>query len=127
MGGHGCNRQRVQPGMPATLSRKLSRDLFDAIGFHGLAVSDDMEMHAVSDLGSYEWLAERALVAGSDIVLFCSHIERIPELQRAMSDLVKTNTAVAARVAEAHQKAQAFRDHIARLRANAIPPAKSFD
>lgn len=124
--GHGTYPQLENPDTPATLSRKLSRDLLDAIGFHGLAVSDDMEMHAVSDLGSYEWLAERALMAGSDIVLFCSHIERIPELQRAMKHLGETNTAIAARVAEAHQKAQAFRDHIARLRNNAIP-AKSFD
>ncbi|MEA2415723.1 MAG: beta-N-acetylhexosaminidase [Thermoanaerobaculia bacterium] len=125
--GHGTYPQIEDPDTPATLSRRLSHDLLDAIGFHGLAVSDDMEMHAVSDLGSYESLAERALIAGSDIVLFCSHIERIPELQRAMSDLGKSNSAVAARVAEAHQKAQAFREHIARLRANAIPPAKSFD
>jgi len=125
--GHGTYPQIEDPDTPATLSRRLSRDLLDAIGFHGLAVSDDMEMHAVSDLGSYEWLAERALMAGSDIVLFCSHIERIPDLQRAMSDLGKTNSAVAARVAEAHQKAQAFRDHIERLRRDSIPPAKSFD
>jgi len=125
--GHGTYPQIEDPDTPATLSRRLTHDLLDAIGFNGLAVSDDMEMHAVSDLGSYEWLAERALMAGSDIVLFCSHIERIPELQRAMSDLGKTNTAAAARVAEAHQKAQAFREHIARLRRDSIPQAKSFD
>jgi beta-N-acetylhexosaminidase len=125
--GHGTYPQIEDPDTPATLSRKLSRDLLDAVGFHGLAVSDDMEMHAVSDLGSYEMLAERALMAGSDVVLFCSHIERIPELQRAMKHLGETNSAVAARVAEAHRKAQEFREHIARLRANAIPPAESFD
>ena len=124
--GHGTYPQLDDPDTPATLSRRLSRELLDAIGFHGLAVSDDMEMHAVSDLGSYESLAERALMAGSDIVLFCSHIERVPDLQRAMTHLGKTNSAIAARVAEAHQKAQAFREHIARLRSNAIPPAKSF-
>jgi beta-N-acetylhexosaminidase len=125
--GHGTYPQLDNPDTPATLSHRLTHDLLDAIGFHGLAVSDDMEMHAVSDLGSYEWLAERTLMAGSDIVLFCSHVERIPELQRSMAHFGTTSTAVAARVAEAHQKAQAFRDHIARLRANAIPPAKSFD
>ena len=125
--GHGTYPQLDDPDTPATLSRRLSRELLDAIGFHGLAVSDDMEMHAVSDLGSYESLAERALMAGSDVVLFCSHIERIPDLQRAMSDLGKTNSAIAARVSEAHRKAQAFREHIARLRRDSIPPANSFD
>ncbi|MBV9186945.1 MAG: hypothetical protein JO093_15120, partial [Acidobacteria bacterium] len=58
---------------------------------------------------------------------FCSHIERIPELQRSMKHFGTTSTAVAARVAEAHAKAQKFRDHIARLRANASAVAKSFD
>ncbi|HEV7424807.1 MAG TPA: glycoside hydrolase family 3 N-terminal domain-containing protein [Thermoanaerobaculia bacterium] len=127
MVGHGTYPQLENPDTPATLSRRLTRDLLDAIGFNGLAVSDDMEMHAVSDLGSYESLAERALMAGNDIILFCSHIERVPDLQRALSDLAKTNSAVASRVAEAHRKAQQFRDHIARLRSNAIPPAKLFD
>jgi beta-N-acetylhexosaminidase len=125
--GHGTYPQLDNPETPATLSRRLSRDLLDAIGFHGLAVSDDMEMHAVSDLGSYEWLAERALMAGSDIVLFCSHIERMPDLQRAMKHLGESSSAVASRVAEAHRKAQEFRDHIARLRRDAIAPATSFD
>jgi beta-N-acetylhexosaminidase len=125
--GHGIYPQIDDADTPATLSRRLSRELLDAIGFNGLAVSDDMEMHAVSDLGSYESLAERALMAGSDIVLFCSHIERIPELQRSMTHFGTTSTAIAARVAEAHQKAQKFRDHITRLRANAIPAANSFD
>jgi beta-N-acetylhexosaminidase len=127
MVGHGTYPQMEDPDIPATLSRRLTRDLLDAIGFEGLAVSDDMEMHAVSDLGSYESLAERALMAGNDIVLFCSHIERVPELQRSMKHFGTTSTAIAARIAEAHVKAQKFREHIARLRANAIPVANSFD
>jgi beta-N-acetylhexosaminidase len=125
--GHGTYPQIDDPDTPATLSRRLTRDLLDAIGFNGLAVSDDMEMHAVSDLGSYESLAERALMAGSDIILYCSHIERIPELQRHMDALGQKDAATAARVAEAHRKAEAFRDHIARLRQNAMPPAATFD
>ncbi|HEX7678338.1 MAG TPA: glycoside hydrolase family 3 N-terminal domain-containing protein [Thermoanaerobaculia bacterium] len=125
--GHGTYPQIDDPHTPATLSRRLSRDLLDAIGFEGLAITDDMEMHAVSDLASYETLSERALMAGSDVVLFCSHIERIPELQATMNEMVKGNTALAARVAEARGKVAAFRQHIARLRQNAEPPAATFD
>jgi beta-N-acetylhexosaminidase len=125
--GHGTYPQIDDPDTPATLSRRLTHDLLEAIGFRGLAVSDDMEMHAVSDLGSYESLAERALMAGSDIVLFCSHTERIPELQAHMNAIAKQGGEVGARVAEAHRKAQAFREHVARLRQNAIPPANSFE
>jgi beta-N-acetylhexosaminidase len=125
--GHGTYPQIDDPGTPATLSRRLSRGLLDAIGFEGLAMTDDMEMHAVSDLASYETLSARALMAGSDIILFCSHIERIPELQATMNEMVKGNTALAVRVAEASGKVAAFRQHIARLRQNAEPPAATFD
>lgn len=125
--GHGTYPRIDDPDTPATLSRRLSRGLLDAIGFEGLAMTDDMEMHAVSDLASYETLSERALMAGSDVVLFCSHIERVPELQATMNEMVKGNTALAARVAEARGKVAAFRQHIARLRRNAEPPAATFD
>ena len=125
--GHGTYPQIDDPHTPATLSRRLSRGLLDAIGFEGLAMTDDMEMHAVSDLASYETLSERALMAGSDVVLFCSHIERIPELQAAMTGMVKGNTALEARVAEARRKVAAFRRHIVRLREHAEPPAATLD
>ena len=125
--GHGTYPQIDDPHTPATLSRRLTRDLLDAIGFKGLAVTDDMEMHAVSDLDSYEHLAERAMTAGSDVVLFCSHIERIPELQRFLVEKETSGGALAARFAEARKKAEGYRAHIARLRQDAAPPAATFD
>jgi beta-N-acetylhexosaminidase len=125
--GHGTYPRIDDPNTPATLSRRLTRELLDAIGFQGLAVTDDMEMHAVSDLDSYEHLAERALLAGSDVVLFCSHIERIPELQRFLAEKEKSKSALASRFAEARKKAEGYRDHIAQLRHAAAPPAATFD
>src|SRR6185436_10063699 len=81
--GHGSYpRIEENAELPASLSWRLTTDLLrNAIGFDGCAVSDDMEMHAVSDLGSYEDIAEQALMAGNDVILFCSHIERVPDLQ----------------------------------------------
>ncbi|HSY50955.1 MAG TPA: glycoside hydrolase family 3 N-terminal domain-containing protein [Thermoanaerobaculia bacterium] len=124
--GHGTYPKIDDPATPATLSRRLTRGLLDAIGFEGLAVTDDMEMHAVSDLASYEVLTERAMMAGSDIALFCSHIERVPELQRYLDGKTRTSAELSARVAEARRKAEAFRAHIATLRRNAEPPASTF-
>jgi len=124
--GHGTYPRIDDADTPATLSRRLTHDLLDTIGFKGLAVTDDMEMHAVSDLGSYESLAERALMAGSDVVLFCSHVERIPELQRYIDEKISSDAALRSRVAEARTKADAFRAHVARLRGNAPVPA-TFD
>jgi beta-N-acetylhexosaminidase len=125
--GHGTYPQIDDPNTPATLSRRLTRGLLDAVGFHGLAVSDDMEMHAVSDLGPYELLVERAAMAGSDVILFCSNIERVPGLQRYIDERIQSNQELRARLAEARTKAEGYRDHIGRLRQNARPPANSFD
>ena len=85
-----------------------------------------MEMHAVSDLGSYEEISERALMAGNDVILFCSHIERVPDLQRFLADRVKGDLKVRARFDEAVIRCEAFRAHCDRLRA-AAPPAATWD
>lgn len=125
--GHGTYPQIDEADLPATLSRRITTDLLrDAAGFTGVAVTDDMEMHAVSDLGTYESIAERALMAGNDIVLFCSHIERVPDLQRFLRQKAQQDAPFGARVAEASRRAQAWREHIAALRAAAPPPAATF-
>jgi beta-N-acetylhexosaminidase len=112
------------PDLPATLSWRLTTDLLrNAVKFDGVAVSDDMEMHAVSDLGSYEEITERALIAGNDVILFCSHIERVPDLQRYLSDRVSTDANVRARFEEAVQRCDAFRAHCDSLRAASAAPA----
>jgi beta-N-acetylhexosaminidase len=123
--GHGLYPQlEPEPELPATLSRRLSTDLLrNGIGFEGLAVSDDMEMHAVSDLGTYEEIAERALMAGSDVLLFCSHIERVPDLQRHIRRRVSESSAIRARFEEAVARGEKYRVHCEELRAAASVPA----
>ena len=126
--GHGTYPQIDEPDLPATLSRRITTDLLRRnTEFQGLAVTDDMEMHAVSDLGSYESLSERALMAGSDIVLYCSHIERVPDLQRYLGDKAKSDSAFGARFADAARRADRYRAHCDRIRAAGAPPVASFD
>jgi len=123
--GHGIY-PNVEPevDLPATLSRRLTTDLLrDTVRFDGIAVSDDMEMHAVSDLGSYEEITERALVAGNDVILFCSHIERIPDLQQFLLRRVESDATIRKRFEEAARRCDAFREHCDRLRANSTAPA----
>lgn len=125
--GHGIYPQVDPSECPATLSRKLTTDLLrDGIGFDGVAISDDMEMHAVSDLGAYEEITERALVAGNDVILFCSHIERVPDLQTYLARRVLDDRRIEQRFYEAVRRCDAYRAHCERLRANA-PVASSFD
>jgi len=123
--GHG-NYPQVEedPDLPASLSWRLTTDLLrNGIGFDGVAVSDDMEMHAVSDLGSYEDISERALMAGNDVILFCSHTERTPDLQEYLRKRVEEDERVRARFEEAVHRCDAYRAHCERLRAAAPRPA----
>jgi beta-N-acetylhexosaminidase len=123
--GHGIYpRVEEHADVPATLSWKLTTDLLrNVVKFDGIAVSDDMEMHAVSDLGSYEEITERALMAGNDVILFCSHIERVPDLQQYLADRVQTDAKVRARFDEAVTRCDAFRTHCDAIRAASTPAA----
>jgi beta-N-acetylhexosaminidase len=126
--GHGAYPQLDDPDLPATLSYGIAtRLLREAAGFKGLAVSDDIEMHAVSDLGSYEEISERALMAGNDVILICSHIERIPNVQRYLSKRCEEDAQFRARVDEAKGRAERYREHCNQLRAAAGPPPRHFD
>ena len=127
MVGHGTYPQ-IDPGTPATLSRCITTELLrGTLGFRGLAVSDDMEMHAVADLGAYEMLADRAVLAGNDVINFCSRVERVLDLRRHLRQLADTNALFSARFDQAVARGQHFYGHIARLRAAAPPPPASFE
>jgi beta-glucosidase-like glycosyl hydrolase len=78
-----------------------------------------MEMHAVSDLGSYEEIAERALMAGNDVILFCSHIERMPDVQRYLERRVAEDETVRQRFDDAYRRAEVYRAHCEKLRTDA--------
>ena len=126
--GHGQYPQIDEPDLPATLSRRITTDLLrQVVGFEGVALSDDMEMHAVSDYGSYEFIAERALLAGNDVVMFCSHIERVPDIQRFLGDKVKSDGAFKRRIEEASLRAGKYRQRIGELRREATPAVQEFN
>jgi beta-N-acetylhexosaminidase len=126
--GHGIYpRVEQDVDLPATLSWRLTTDLLrNVVKFDGVAVSDDMEMHAVSDLCSYEEITERALLAGNDVILFCSHIERVPDLQQYLADRTAANLKVRSRMDEAVARCETFRAHCNHLFA-ATQPAASWD
>jgi beta-N-acetylhexosaminidase len=125
--GHGTYPQLDDPDVPASLNRVLATDLLEKIGFDGVAISDDMEMHAVSDLGSYEVIAERALKAGNDVILFCSHIERVPEIQNFLRRRVDEDPQIRSRFEDAVRRAERYREHCRMLRDKAGPPVASFE
>lgn len=61
----------LDPDAPATLSAKIIREIIrDALGFHGLLVTDDISMKALK--APIEESSARALEAGCDIVCHCN-------------------------------------------------------
>ncbi len=126
--GHGTYPQIDDPDLPATLSRRITTDVLrDYARFEGVAITDDMEMHAVSDLGSYEYISDRALMAGNDVILYCSHIERVPDIQRHLREKSERDAEFGARFKDAVRRSEAYRVHCERLRTEGAPPVASFD
>lgn len=126
--GHGVYPRLEDPDTPATLSRTLSTGLLrNTVGFSGLAISDDMEMHAVADLGSYEDICARALEAGSDVVLLCSHVEMVPNLMSELERRVSAGELSDERFREAIARGDAFLEHCAAVRSSGSAAPATFD
>lgn len=64
----------LEPGIPATLSRKIMTDLLrEKMHFDGLIISDDLEMGAITKERGLPEGAADALDAGIDLLLICKN------------------------------------------------------
>jgi beta-N-acetylhexosaminidase len=61
----------LDPALPATLSRAICTELRERLGFHGMLLTDDLEMRAVADRWSIGEAAVGAVAAGCDGLLIC--------------------------------------------------------
>jgi beta-N-acetylhexosaminidase len=99
----------VDPGTPATLSRRVVGGLLrDRMGFAGLVVSDALEMGAIAGTVSVPVAAERALAAGVDQLVLSGpgHVSAVLDhLQRAVAG----GRLSRARVREAFLRVQRFK------------------
>lgn len=128
MVGHATYPQIDDRRTPASLSYQITTGILrDVVGFEGLAISDDMEMHAVSDLGTWEEITDQALLAGNDIVMFCSHIERVPDLMEHMKKRAEGDPIFAPRLVEANRRAEAYLRFMADLRRDNPPLVDSYE
>jgi beta-N-acetylhexosaminidase len=96
--------EALDPVRPATLSPAVMRLLRDRVGFEGCAISDDLEMKAVSEHFPLEEAAPAAVAAGVDALLVCHQAEvqhRAVDLVRAA---VERGEIPAARIAEARAR-----------------------
>ncbi|MFG3318449.1 glycoside hydrolase family 3 protein [Streptomyces sp. NPDC048171] len=111
------------PDLPATLSRRILRDLLrDELGFDGLVVSDAIEMGAVTRRYGIDGATVKAVAAGVDAI--CVGGESAEEattelLVKALSAAVAAGELPEERLAEAAGRVREFAGWSAALRASA--------
>ncbi|MDH2427263.1 glycoside hydrolase family 3 N-terminal domain-containing protein [Sphaerisporangium sp. TRM90804] len=102
----------VDPGRPATLSRRVLTGLLrEELGFTGLAVTDAIEMRAVAARLPQPEIAVRALAAGADAVCVGASSpggENVDELRRGVVQAVHQGTLDEARLSEAASRVDAL-------------------
>jgi beta-N-acetylhexosaminidase len=92
----------VEPGVPATMSARVLKDLLRGeLGYGGVVVSDDLEMKAIKE----HFTIERAVVDGVnatvDLFLVCHKVEAQRAAITALADAVRAGKVSEARVDEA--------------------------
>ena len=97
--------EAVDPGIPATMSRKVIEGVLRSeIGFDGVVFSDDLEMGAIADRMGIGEAAIRAIDAGVDCLLVCHRIDRQREAVDALSQAIASGRLPRARAMQAAER-----------------------
>lgn len=100
----------LDPDVPATLSEKVLEPLLrHELGFHGVIVSDDLEMKAVADHYGIEDSAVRAVRAGCDQLLICHQPELVARAHAALVAAVERGDLAKSRLFEAADRVRALK------------------
>ncbi|WP_112219720.1 glycoside hydrolase family 3 N-terminal domain-containing protein [Legionella quinlivanii] len=119
MTAHVINRQLDPSGLPATLSKPiLSNLLREQLGYEGIIISDDLQMHAISQHFSMDEALALTINAGADMIIVANQLDTVsaPEVIDRIERLVSEGTIAAARIEQAFQR-------IADLKQKQICPA----
>lgn len=91
-----------EPGLPATLSRRILTDVLrHDLGFQGLVVTDCLEMAAIRTTYGVAEGAVRAIAAGADQVLVSHTSARQEEAREALEAAIATGRIPESRIQEA--------------------------
>lgn len=97
---------------PATLSVKIMRDLLQAeMNYHGMVVSDDMEMNAISKEMPLEEGVLRALQAGCHSVIVGRNQVNFPVVWQRLEKAVETGELPEAVIDAAFARVMAFKEN----------------
>ncbi|MHB8877114.1 MAG: beta-N-acetylhexosaminidase [Myxococcaceae bacterium] len=101
--------EAVDPGVPATMSRKvLSGVLRKELGFEGVVVSDDLEMKAIAERYDLGEVAVLGAAAGVDLFLVCHRADRQRAVIEALVRAVESGRLPLSRVEEANARLDAL-------------------
>jgi beta-N-acetylhexosaminidase len=93
--------------LPACMTPEIVRGwLRERVGFRGLAVSDDLEMGAVTAFDAERPAGLSAVEAGCDLVLYCHTLEHAERARDAMVARAEGDPAFAARLRQAAEAVQ---------------------
>lgn len=102
--------EALDPGLPATLSKKVLGELLrDELGYEGVVVSDDLDMKAIADHYGVGEAAVAAVEAGCDALLLCRDRDHQLEAESALLARAKADAGFAARVADAANRVRAMK------------------
>lgn len=107
MTAHVINRQLDPEGLPATLSFTILTDLLrKKIGFDGVIISDDLQMHAISQHYSLADSLRLTINAGADMVIFANQLGYLSatEVIDTVEHLVNQGLVAASRIQEACER-----------------------
>ncbi len=97
---------------PATLSRTILTEMLrNELGFHGVTLTDDMEMGAILNHGSMQEASVGALRAGADMLLICHRRERQREAALAIERALERGELAVERLAVSVDRIQALKHH----------------
>ncbi len=99
----------AEPSRPASCSPAVVQGLLRGdLAYDGLVATDDLEMGAVAPRDLDGSVAVEALAAGSDLLLYCSDLDRAERARRAIDRAVSDSRALAARLADALERIALF-------------------
>ena len=100
---------KLDPVLPATLSRKVLTDMLrNGLGYGGVIISDDMDMKAISDFYGFERAVGLAVDAGVDILSFANQLVYRPDAAAraiaTITNLVRSGTISPERIEQSYQR-----------------------
>jgi len=102
----------LDPDRPATLSPPSLRVLRGRLGFRGLVVTDDLEMHAVAKHQRVQDAAVQAVAAGCDVLLVCQTEEAQERVFESLVAEAERSPAFRTRCEQARDRVVAARARI---------------